>query len=105
MYRSDHFITHLRQNKGFQTTNIVVCASFTDKDMMKQMKLVASIPSRWNFGISYSHSFGMSEKYFVILEQPATLSAMKILGQNTPFVPSSVFQNFDLHPNEKVAIY
>nr|KAG5710075.1 hypothetical protein BaRGS_030151 [Batillaria attramentaria] len=79
----------------------------SDKEVLKRVKLVASVQSRWNFSISYSHSFGMSEKHFIILEQPATLSTMKILkqGGSGKVAPATVFKNFDLHPDDKIRFY
>ncbi|KAK7093795.1 retinal Mueller cells isomerohydrolase-like [Littorina saxatilis] len=77
----------------------------TEDEISGKLKLVASVQSRWNFGLSYSHSFGMSEKHFIILEQPATLSTVKIMEQGANFKPTSVFRNFELHPKEKIRFY
>ncbi|CAG5131108.1 unnamed protein product [Candidula unifasciata] len=40
-------------------------------------EILASISSRWPTNISYNHSFGMSENYFVILDQPVTFNTTK----------------------------
>ncbi|XP_076451322.1 retinal Mueller cells isomerohydrolase-like [Babylonia areolata] len=78
----------------------------TEDEVTRRVKLVASLQSRWNFGISYSHSFGMTERHFILLEQPATLNAMKIMQEGTgKFKPASVFKNFDLHPKEKIRFH
>ncbi|GFO04849.1 beta,beta-carotene 15,15'-monooxygenase [Plakobranchus ocellatus] len=37
-------------------------------------KIVASVPSRWKMNISYTHSFGITENYFVHVEQPLTIN-------------------------------
>ena len=79
------------------------CFPPTDDTVTKRVKLVASVQSRWNMGISYNHSFGMTDRYFILLEQPVTLSSMTLLGEDGKRpMPSAVFRNFDLHPQEKV---
>ena len=45
---------------------------------LKRATLVATIPSRWKFNISYNHSFGMTQNYFVILEQTLVMNTLKI---------------------------
>ncbi|GFO41128.1 beta,beta-carotene 15,15'-monooxygenase [Plakobranchus ocellatus] len=42
-------------------------------------KIVATAPSRYKTNISYTHSFGITENYFIHLEQPLTFSIPKLL--------------------------
>lgn len=42
--------------------------------MFKQVHIVASVKCRWPFHPGYMHSFGMTERYFVIVEQPLSVS-------------------------------
>ncbi|XP_046576729.1 beta,beta-carotene 15,15'-dioxygenase-like, partial [Haliotis rubra] len=44
----------------------------------KRASLVSTIPSRWKVNISYNHSFGMSENYFVVLEQTLVANLLKL---------------------------
>lgn len=39
--------------------------------------IVASIPARWSLHPSYMHTFGMTENYFIIVEQPLGISMME----------------------------
>ncbi|CAG7659415.1 unnamed protein product [Allacma fusca] len=61
------------------------------KDSLKKSKLIATIPSRWNTLFSYNHSFGMTQNYFIFIEQPFVLNATKLMsfglsrGQNQCF--------------------
>ncbi|KAK3763666.1 hypothetical protein RRG08_051188 [Elysia crispata] len=57
------------------------------KSPFADAKIVASAPSRWKMNISYTHSFGITENYFVQLEQPLAINIpramfMKPLGLN-----------------------
>lgn len=40
--------------------------------------IVASISARFTFNPSYMHTFGLTQNYFVIVEQPLTVSVSKI---------------------------
>ncbi|CAG7659416.1 unnamed protein product [Allacma fusca] len=51
---------------------------FTSKEMMKNSKVIASIPSRWSTGLAYNHSFGMTENYLIFIEQPYIVSFSKL---------------------------
>lgn len=44
-----------------------------------ECKIVAKLPSRWKFHPSYMHSFGLTKRYFVIVEQPLNISVPLIL--------------------------
>ncbi|GFO41127.1 retinoid isomerohydrolase, partial [Plakobranchus ocellatus] len=44
-------------------------------------KIVATVPSRWKMNISYTHSFGLTENYFVHLEQPLTANLPLVFFQ------------------------
>ncbi|XP_050300991.1 carotenoid isomerooxygenase [Anthonomus grandis grandis] len=59
----------------------------TAKEMFASGKIVASIPARWPLNPSYMHTFGITENYFVIVEQPFSVSLPGILAlkfQNEP---------------------
>lgn len=42
--------------------------------MFRQLHIVASIKCRWPLHPGYMHSFGMTEHYFIIVEQPLSIS-------------------------------
>ncbi|XP_032669316.1 carotenoid isomerooxygenase-like [Odontomachus brunneus] len=47
--------------------------------MFDQATIVASVPCRWKLNPSYMHSFGITDNYFIIVEQPLTISVTKRL--------------------------
>lgn len=49
---------------------------------MAKAEIVASVASRWPTNISYNHSFGMSENYFVVLDQPVAFNTKKFQISN-----------------------
>ena len=48
-------------------------------NMLDSGKVIASIPSSHRFGISYFHSFGMTENFIILLEQSLQLNFVKAL--------------------------
>ncbi|XP_037909804.1 carotenoid isomerooxygenase isoform X3 [Hermetia illucens] len=45
--------------------------------MFTDAHIVATIPCRWRLHPGYMHSFGISENYFLIIEQPLSISVAK----------------------------
>lgn len=51
----------------------------SSKEMLKEAKIVCNIPSSYGAGcVSYVHSFGMTSKYIVFIEQPYVASVAAI---------------------------
>jgi carotenoid cleavage dioxygenase-like enzyme len=50
------------------------------KEAFKKAKVVCSVNSSHTAHMSFTHSFGMTKKYLVLIEQPFCLSVSKILG-------------------------
>ncbi|XP_043281100.1 carotenoid isomerooxygenase isoform X2 [Venturia canescens] len=48
--------------------------------MFDQATIVATVPSRWIFNPSYMHTFGITENYFIIVEQPLAVALVKMLA-------------------------
>jgi len=46
---------------------------------LSKMVILATIPSSCKVNFSYYHSFGMSENYFVFIEQPLIVNSMKLI--------------------------
>jgi carotenoid isomerooxygenase len=42
--------------------------------MFEQASIIGSIPARWPLHPAYMHTFGSTENYFVIVEQPLSIS-------------------------------
>ncbi|CAG7827335.1 unnamed protein product [Allacma fusca] len=52
----------------------------TFKDSLKNLEVIATLPSRRITHSHIHHSFGMSENYLVLIEQPYLLNGKKLLG-------------------------
>ncbi|XP_011861086.1 PREDICTED: carotenoid isomerooxygenase-like [Vollenhovia emeryi] len=64
----------------FSPRSVVVDKSGKEKElsMFDQATIVASVPSRWKFNPSYMHTFGITDNFFIILEQPLSISVVKM---------------------------
>ncbi|XP_045533325.1 carotenoid isomerooxygenase-like [Pieris brassicae] len=59
---------------------LIVKFPFKEKgDMFESAQIVGTVTPRWYIHPCYMHSFGMSENYFVLIEQPLALSISKYL--------------------------
>lgn len=47
--------------------------------MFEDAHIVASVPSRWKFYPGYMHTFGITDSYFIIVEQPLSVSVPEML--------------------------
>ncbi|XP_064072232.1 carotenoid isomerooxygenase-like [Vanessa tameamea] len=65
--------------------HVVVKFPFTEKgDMFAEAHIVASLMPRLSMNPAYMHTFGVTENYFVILEQPLSVSLVGLVkGQLT----------------------
>lgn len=63
-------------------SSVVVCFKPSDKGknvpVLKNAEVVCSIPCRSLLTPSYYHSFGMTDNYFVFIEQPLKLDILKM---------------------------
>ncbi|XP_022912105.2 carotenoid isomerooxygenase isoform X1 [Onthophagus taurus] len=54
-----------------------------------KIRIIASIPAKWPLNPSYMHSFGMTENYFILVEQPLCVSVIDLVKckfKNQPFI-------------------
>ncbi|XP_048255585.1 beta,beta-carotene 15,15'-dioxygenase-like [Haliotis rufescens] len=65
--------------------------------------LVSTFPSRWKVNIGYNHSFGMSENYFVVLEQTLVTNILKLPLMS--FAGTGFESCMYNYPDEKVLIH
>lgn len=67
--------------------------------MFDDAHIVASIPSRWKLYPGYMHTFGITESYFIIVEQPLSISVPELIRsqiRSKPLVGN--FKWFEDHP-------
>ncbi|CAD6217193.1 GSCOCG00004716001-RA-CDS [Cotesia congregata] len=50
-----------------------------DKSMFDQAEIVGNVPARWPMNPSYMHTFGITDNYFIIIEQPLAISFTKMV--------------------------
>ncbi|XP_067679403.1 beta,beta-carotene 15,15'-dioxygenase-like [Haliotis asinina] len=74
-----------------------------EDNSFSRASLVSTFPSRWKANIAYNHSFGMSENYFVVLEQTLVTNILKLpLMKFTGTGFDSCMYNY---PDEQVLIH
>nr|XP_019545564.2 carotenoid isomerooxygenase isoform X2 [Aedes albopictus] len=49
------------------------------ENMFENARIVASVPARWKFHPGYMHTFGITENFFVVVEQPLSVSVPSML--------------------------
>lgn len=57
--------------------------------MFENASVIAEIPTRWKLHPSYMHTFGITENFFIIVEQPLTVSVPAVIKSqitNEPFI-------------------
>ncbi|KAG4068726.1 hypothetical protein HA402_002417 [Bradysia odoriphaga] len=73
------------------------------KYMFDNAHIVASIPSRWKFFPSYMHTFSMTDNYFVIVEQPLSVSLPSLVKSNIKNEP--IISSFKWFADAQTFIY
>lgn len=71
--------------------------------MFDQATIVASVPSRWLLNPSYMHTFGITENFFIIVEQPLSVSLPKMTM--SIFKQEPMMNSFKWYDNESVRIH
>lgn len=78
----------------------ILTSGDTASDTLNRAEVVASIPSRYKFHPSYSHSFGITENYFIFCETPVTMNMFKTVSQLIKGQPLNHVYQYD--PDEYV---
>lgn len=72
--------------------------------MFEDSHIVATLPARWKFHPGYMHTFAMTEHYFVIVEQPLSISVPEML--RSQFISSKpLASHFKWFPEQRTNIY
>ncbi|XP_014359421.2 carotenoid isomerooxygenase [Papilio machaon] len=86
--------------------HVIVKFPYTEKgDMFERAHIIGSMKPRWTMHPSYMHTFGVTENYFVIIEQPLTVSICGVIRNqlaNKPMI--SCLQWFPEHETNIVLI-
>lgn len=68
-------------NLGLMIENHLVCYNVIrfpfGENMFMNASVVAQIPARWRMNPSYMHSFALTENYYIVIEQPLSISIVK----------------------------
>ncbi|XP_028172125.1 carotenoid isomerooxygenase-like [Ostrinia furnacalis] len=84
---SDVYNVGMSVVKG-RVKHVVVKFPFTEKgDMFARARVVGSLRPRWPLHPAYMHTFGITEKYFVIVEQPLAVSLYGALRSQVAGAP------------------
>lgn len=71
--------------------------------MFEDSHIVASLPSRWKFYPGYMHTFAITEHYFVIVEQPLSVSVPEML--RSQLLSKPLASNFKWFADQNTCIY
>lgn len=65
-------------------------------------EVLTSIKARWPLNPSYMHTFGMTDKYFVIVEQPMAVSVPSLVKSQIANQP--LYSSLKFHKDKHVRI-
>lgn len=71
--------------------------------MFEDAHIVATLPSRWKFYPSYMHTFGITDNYFIIVEQPLSISVPEMIKSQISSRP--MCSNFKWFADQNTFIY
>ncbi|XP_015602601.1 carotenoid isomerooxygenase isoform X3 [Cephus cinctus] len=71
--------------------------------MFDQATIVATVPSRWILNPSYMHTFGITENYFIIIEQPLAVALISMVACQIKNEPMCTCLKW--HENENTLIH
>ncbi|RZF43304.1 hypothetical protein LSTR_LSTR001565 [Laodelphax striatellus] len=64
----------------YHVIKVPKCETGMAEDALKKMSVIATISPGWGESICFYHSFGMSENYIVLIEQPFIYNMLKLLS-------------------------
>lgn len=64
---------------------------------------IMTIPSSWRANFSYTHSFGMTDNYIILLEQPFQINTLKMATSQVK--GKALHECMEWHPQEKVKFH
>ena len=73
------------------------------QEPLENAELVCTIPAQWKRKLSYFHSYGMSENYFILVEQPLVIDVIGLLMAK--FMGKSFEEMMTFEPEMRVSRY
>lgn len=70
------------------------------KDVYDKAEVVGSVPFRWSKNPTYLHSFGLSENYYVLVEQALAVSVLGLMASRV--TRKTYSECLKWHASEKV---
>ncbi|XP_058811653.1 carotenoid isomerooxygenase isoform X3 [Topomyia yanbarensis] len=83
-------------------TYTIICFP-NGEDMFENAHIVASVPARWRFHPGYMHTFGITENFFIVVEQPLSVSVPSMLVNQMMNEPMA--SSLKWYENEQTYIY
>jgi len=71
------------------------------QSMFEQASIICSIPARWPLHPAYMHTFGITDNYFVIVEQPLSVSVPSVIKSHLLNEP--LIANFKWYQDQQVS--
>ncbi|XP_046737498.1 LOW QUALITY PROTEIN: carotenoid isomerooxygenase [Diprion similis] len=89
----------------FPPNRVTVCKAGKENklSMFDQATIVATVHSRWKLNPSYMHSFGITDNYFIIVEQPLSVSLLSMAASQ--FMNERLCTCLKWYENEKTLIH
>jgi hypothetical protein len=76
------------------------CSS-KQRSMFEQASIICSIPARWPLHPAYMHTFGITDNYFVIVEQPLSVSVPAVIKSH--FLNEPLIANLKWYQDQQVS--
>ena len=74
-----------------------------ENDRFPNGEVVSALESEYKMSINYFHSFGMTENYYVYVEQPMYINILKILTKK--LIGSAVDTAIEFYDNINVSVF
>lgn len=72
-------------------------------NMFNNAFVVGTLPARWKLNPSYMHTFGITKNYFILIEQPLSISVINSL--KVKFFNNPMASSFSWFDNENTIFY
>ncbi|XP_034938061.1 carotenoid isomerooxygenase [Chelonus insularis] len=79
------------------------CKKDDQRSMFEQAKIVATLPVRWMLNPSYMHTFGITDNFYIIVEQPLAVSLATMVKSHLNNDPLNSCLKW--HENESTLIH